>query len=68
MASSILTTEHEPAKETGYVAALYSGIKRCIPDRHVHLPTSTDYISTLIGRAQPELMGRYNSIALTISF
>ncbi|XP_035741747.1 gametogenetin-binding protein 2-like [Vespa mandarinia] len=58
LASSILTTEHEPAKETGYVAALYSGIKRCIPDRHVHLPTSTDYISTLIGRAQPELMGR----------
>ncbi|XP_014615270.1 PREDICTED: gametogenetin-binding protein 2-like [Polistes canadensis] len=58
LASSLLTTEHEHTKETGYVAALYSGIKRCIPDRHVHLPTSTEYISTLIGRAQPELMGR----------
>lgn len=58
LASSLLTTEPEPTKETGYVAALYSGIKRCIPDRHVHLPTNTDYISTLIGRAQPELMGR----------
>ncbi|XP_076303596.1 gametogenetin-binding protein 2-like [Lasioglossum baleicum] len=58
LASSLLTTEPEPAKETGYVAALYSGIKRCIQDRHVHLPTSTDYINTLIGRAQPELMGR----------
>ncbi|KAK2586730.1 hypothetical protein KPH14_011765 [Odynerus spinipes] len=58
LASSLLTTEPEPTKETGYVAALYSGIKRCIPGRHVHLPTSTDYISTLIGRAQPELMGR----------
>lgn len=58
LASSLLTSEPEPTKEKGYVAALYSGIKRCIRDRHVHLPTSTDYISTLIGRAQPELMGR----------
>lgn len=59
LASSLLTTEPEPTKEKGYVAALYSGIKRCMRGSHVHLPTSTDYISTLIGRAQPELMGRY---------
>jgi len=59
LASSLLTREPEPTKEKGYVAILYSGIKRCIPDRHVHLPAITEYIGTLIGRAQPEIMGRY---------
>lgn len=54
----MLTTEPEPAKEKGYVPALYAGIKRCIPERHIHLPTNTDYISAIIERAQPELMGR----------
>ncbi|GAB1866733.1 Gametogenetin-binding protein 2-like [Camponotus japonicus] len=58
LASSLLTREPEPTKEKGYVAVLYSGIKRCIADHHVHLPTITEYIGTLIGRAQPELMGR----------
>ncbi|XP_043273261.1 gametogenetin-binding protein 2-like [Venturia canescens] len=58
LASSLLTTEPEPAKEKGYVPALYAGIKRCIPERHIHLPTNTDYISAIIERAQPELMGR----------
>lgn len=58
LASSLLTREAEPTKEKGYVAVLYSGIKRCIADRHVHLPTITEYIGTLICRAQPELMGR----------
>ncbi|XP_066589135.1 gametogenetin-binding protein 2-like isoform X2 [Prorops nasuta] len=58
LAFSLLTTDSEAIKEKGYVPALYSGIKRCIPDRHVHLPTSTEYIGTLIGRAQPEVMGR----------
>ncbi|KAG7188191.1 hypothetical protein KM043_017684 [Ampulex compressa] len=58
LAASILTAETEPRKDSGYVAALYSDLKRCIPDRHIHLPTNTDYVGTLIGRAQPELMGR----------
>ncbi|XP_015604468.1 gametogenetin-binding protein 2-like isoform X2 [Cephus cinctus] len=58
LASSLLTTEPDPRTEKGYVASLYNGIKRCIPERHVHLPTNTEYISTIIGRAQPELMGR----------
>ncbi|XP_046484127.1 gametogenetin-binding protein 2-like [Neodiprion pinetum] len=58
LASSLLTTEADPAKEKGYIPALYAGIRRCIPERHVHLQTNTDYISNLIGRAQPELMGR----------
>lgn len=60
LASSLLTREPEPTKEKGYVSVLYAGIKRCIADHHVHLPAMTDYIGTLIGRAQPELMGRYN--------
>ncbi|XP_012277942.1 gametogenetin-binding protein 2-like isoform X2 [Orussus abietinus] len=58
LASYLLTTEPDPAKERGYVAALYTGIKRCVPERHVHLPTNTDYIGTIIGRGQPELVGR----------
>ncbi|XP_034946230.1 gametogenetin-binding protein 2-like [Chelonus insularis] len=58
LASTLLTSESEPMKEKGYVPALYAGIKRCIPERHVHLPTNTDYISSLIDRAQPEIIGR----------
>ncbi|XP_057321516.1 gametogenetin-binding protein 2-like [Microplitis mediator] len=58
LASTLLTSEPNPSKEKGYVAALYKDIKRCTPDNHVHLPTNTDYISKLIGRAQPEIMGR----------
>ncbi|XP_011330593.2 gametogenetin-binding protein 2-like [Ooceraea biroi] len=58
LASSLLTREPDPAKEKGYVAVLYSGIKRCISDHHIHLPVVTEYIGTLIGRTQPEIMGR----------
>lgn len=59
LASSLLTREPEPTKEKGYVAVLYSGIKRCIADHHVHLPPITEYMTTLLSRAQPwALMGR----------
>ncbi|XP_014487774.1 PREDICTED: gametogenetin-binding protein 2-like [Dinoponera quadriceps] len=58
LASSLLTKEPDPTKEKGYAPILYTGIKRCIADRHIHLPTITNYIGTIIGRAQPELMGR----------
>ncbi|XP_024883941.1 gametogenetin-binding protein 2-like [Temnothorax curvispinosus] len=59
LASSLLTREPEPTKEKGYVAILYSGIKRCIADHHVHLPPITEYMTTLLGRAQPwALIGR----------
>ncbi|KAJ8686486.1 hypothetical protein QAD02_022280 [Eretmocerus hayati] len=58
LASSLLTTtETDPTKEKGYVSSLYADIKRCTGG-HVHLPLNTDYISNIIGRAQPELMGR----------
>lgn len=63
-AYSLLIEDPEPCKEKGYVSALYSGIKRCMPDKsdhekHIHLQTKTDYIAKLIGRAEPELLGRY---------
>lgn len=56
----LLVEEPDPSKEKGYVSALYSGIKRCLPDKHLHLQTKTEYISKLISRAEPELMGRYD--------
>ncbi|KAH0560206.1 gametogenetin-binding protein 2-like [Cotesia glomerata] len=58
LASTLLTSEPNPSKEKGYIAALYKDIKRCTPDNHVHLSTNTEYITDLIGRAQPEVMGR----------
>ncbi|KAJ8912903.1 hypothetical protein NQ315_017233 [Exocentrus adspersus] len=54
---TLLVEEPEPAKEKGYVSSLYSGIKRCLPDKHIHLQTKTDYITKLICRAEPELLG-----------
>ncbi|XP_071446547.1 gametogenetin-binding protein 2-like [Hetaerina americana] len=41
----------------GYQPSLYSGIKRCLPDKHIHLLCNTDFVGHLIGRAEPELVG-----------
>ena len=57
LASSFLTTNADPSKEKGYVSSLYDGIKRC-QSGHIHLPLKTEYIHSIIGRAQPEIMGR----------
>ncbi|XP_062552982.1 gametogenetin-binding protein 2-like [Armigeres subalbatus] len=57
-AYSLLVDESNPAKEKGYAAHLYSGIKRCLSDKHIHLQTKLDYIDSLIKRAEPELNGR----------
>lgn len=54
----MLVEETEPCKEKGYVSTLYAGIKRCLPEKHLHLQTKTDYITKLINRAEPELLGR----------
>ncbi|XP_018568036.1 gametogenetin-binding protein 2-like isoform X3 [Anoplophora glabripennis] len=59
-AYTLLVEEPEPSKEKGYVSSLYSGIKRCLPDKHIHLQTKTDYITKLISRAEPELLGSYS--------
>ncbi|KAK9876922.1 hypothetical protein WA026_015957 [Henosepilachna vigintioctopunctata] len=56
-AYTLLVEEAEPCKEKGYVSSLYAGIKRCLPDKHIHLQTKTDYITKLISRAEPELLG-----------
>lgn len=41
------------------MAALYAGIKRCVPDQHIHVQTKTEYIAKLINRAEPELLGSH---------
>uniref|UniRef100_A0A1B6DI37 Gametogenetin-binding protein 2 n=1 Tax=Clastoptera arizonana TaxID=38151 RepID=A0A1B6DI37_9HEMI len=56
-AYALLMEEPDPNQEKGYVPALYAGIKRCLPDKHIHLQTKTEYISNLITRAEPELLG-----------
>jgi hypothetical protein len=63
-AYSLLVNESNPSKEKGYVASLYSGIKRCLTDKHIHLQTKIEYIDGLIKRAEPELNGRYVSLLL----
>ncbi|EFA10614.1 gametogenetin-binding protein 2-like [Tribolium castaneum] len=56
-AYTLLMEEAEPCKEKGYITQLYAGIKRCLRDKHIHLPIQTDYITKLISRAEPELLG-----------
>lgn len=53
-----MVNESNPTKEKGYVAALYSNIKKCIADKHIHLQTKVDFIDSLMKRAEPELNGR----------
>ena len=57
-AYTLLMVEPTPAKEKVYVATIYQGIKRCLKDKHIHLPTKVDYIDELIKRAEPEIVGR----------
>lgn len=59
-AYTLLMTETNPAKEKGYVSAIYNGIKRCLKDKHIHLPIKTDYIDDLIKRAEPEIIGSHS--------
>jgi hypothetical protein len=57
-AYTLLISEANPAKEKGYVTAIYNGIKRCLKDKHIHLPIKAEYIDDLIKRAEPEIIGR----------
>jgi hypothetical protein len=57
-AYTLLMSEANPAKEKGYVTAIYNGIKRCLKDKHIHLPIKDHYIDDLIKRAEPEIIGR----------
>lgn len=56
-AYNLLMNETNPTKEKGYVTQIYNGIKRCLKDKHIHLPIETDYIEDLIKRAEPEIIG-----------
>uniref|UniRef100_A0A224X9X1 Putative gametoproteintin-binding protein 2 n=1 Tax=Panstrongylus lignarius TaxID=156445 RepID=A0A224X9X1_9HEMI len=53
----LLVEEPEPTREKGYIPALYAGIKRCLPEKHIHLLPNTDYVSALVARVQPDIMG-----------
>jgi hypothetical protein len=59
-AYTLLMNEANPAKEKGYVTAIYNGIKRCLKDKHIHLPIKVDYIDDLIKRAEPEIIGSHS--------
>lgn len=56
-AYTLLVEEKDPHKEKGFVASLYAGIRRCLADRHIHLELRTEFIASLIARAEPELIG-----------
>ncbi|CAG9114590.1 hypothetical protein JYU34_007728 [Plutella xylostella] len=56
-AYQLLVEDKEPQKEKGYVGALYGGIKRCLPEQHLHLQGSSEYVAQLLARAEPELLG-----------
>ncbi|XP_013110762.2 gametogenetin-binding protein 2-like isoform X1 [Stomoxys calcitrans] len=50
-------------KEKGYVAALYANIKKCHPDKHIHVFTNKiDFLDALIRRAEPEVNGSYSKL------
>lgn len=58
-AYSLLVGEVDPSEEKGYKAVLYRGLKCCPTEKHIHVQCSTDLISLLIARAEPELVGGY---------
>ncbi|CAB3371759.1 Hypothetical predicted protein [Cloeon dipterum] len=41
----------------GYQKGLYDGIEYCSDEKHLHIKCSTDFVSQLINRAEPELNG-----------
>lgn len=56
-AYALLMCETNPNKEKGYVPAIFSGLKRCKAEKHIHVHTKTEFIDSLIKRAEPELIG-----------
>ena len=59
-AYSLLVGEVDKNNEKGYCPALYDGLKCCTGEKHIHVLCETDFIAHLIGRAEPELTGRYS--------
>ncbi|CAL8115816.1 unnamed protein product [Orchesella dallaii] len=56
-AYNILTGELDPSSEPGFIAQLYEGIECCKEDQHLHLLCKTEFVSRLIAKAVPELVG-----------
>ena len=59
-AYSLLVGEVDKNNEKGYCPALYDGLKCCTGEKHIHVLCETDFVAHLIGRAEPELTGRYS--------
>ncbi|KAL3856777.1 hypothetical protein ACJMK2_011495 [Sinanodonta woodiana] len=53
----ILVGEVDSSKEKAYCPALYEGLRCCPQERHIHMLCDTDFITRLIDRAEPELIG-----------
>ena len=63
-AYSLLVGEVDKTSEKGYCPTLYDGLKCCTGEKHIHVLCETDFIAHLIGRAEPELTGRYIAIGI----
>lgn len=44
-------------KEKGFSNALYSNIRKCEADKHIHIPKKIQFIDNLIRKAEPEING-----------
>ncbi|CAG7822902.1 unnamed protein product [Allacma fusca] len=56
-AYSILVGEVDHTTEPGYIPNLYDGIECCKEDHHLHVLCKTEFVSRLIAKAVPELVG-----------
>ncbi|KAL5282937.1 GGNBP2 family protein [Megaselia abdita] len=45
------------SKEKGFSSALYSNIRKCETDKHIHIPKKIQFIDNLIRKAEPEING-----------
>lgn len=44
-------------KEKGFSSVLYSNIRKCESDKHIHIPKKIQFIDSLIRKAEPEING-----------
>lgn len=51
-------------KDKGFNAILYEGVDYCKNAKHIHVRNNVEFIAVLIGRAEPDLLGRYASSSI----
>ncbi|XP_074640897.1 gametogenetin-binding protein 2-like isoform X2 [Tubulanus polymorphus] len=56
-AYNILIGEIDSSKEKDYCPTLYDGLKCCPREKHIHVHCDTEFITHIIRRAEPELIG-----------